>query len=530
MNLLVVADHVDPLVYSSGIKDRFRDIDMVLGAGDLDIPYYEFIVSSLNKPLYFIFGNHNLKNMAFFRPSSAETFSGQLYQPDSRFKGFGSVCVDGKVIRIKKHNLILAGLGGSRRYNNGEHQFTEYQMFFRILRLIPRLTMNRIFHGRWLDILLTHAPPEGIHDQEDPCHRGFRVFLWFMRYFKPQYLLHGHVHLYNRNAKRCTAYKETTVINAYDHVVIDRERGMKENSFVVNQAEHDFARARQKAWMESLKNIVNPEAGELLSFHDIKKILKPDKETYLGMQSVDISRIVGSEDRYQDFSRQFFPKREHLRQRWMSIDRAHLTNVILPPIKLLKIGEMYFVRDGNHRVSVALAQGVQAIDAEVVELTAHVKVEKDATREDILKAVLAFERQRVLTETGLDNIIPVETIEFTSPGRWHELLNHIEGHKYFMNLEREEEIPFPEAARSWYSNLYVPVIEIIRKENFLNRFPRRTEADLYMWMIKHWHSLKEKYGQEYPLDKAAAEYAAAHGKSFMSRAAKRLTGLFRKRR
>ena len=525
MNLLAVADHVDPLIYSSNIRERFGCIDLVLGAGDLDISYYEYVVSCLNKPLYFVFGNHNLKNLSFFRPS-VDSFPDQDWQK-RHHTGFGSVCVDGKVIRNKKHDLIIAGLGGSRRYNRGEHQFTEFQMLRRILRLIPKMMVLRMLHGRYLDILLTHATPAGIHDRDDPCHRGFRVFLWFMRRFKPKYLIHGHVHLYDINANRQSMYDDTTVLNAYDHIVIDMEKGMRQSSYVAAQAEQDFQKARQKAWIHSLKSIVNPEAGQLLSFHDVKKLLKPGHESYLGMKAVPIENIVGSEDRYQDFSRHFFPKREHLRQRWMSIDKAHLTDVILPPIKLLKIGELYFVRDGNHRVSVALAQGVQTIDAEVIELTAEIPVEKDATREDIMKSVLMWERRRVLEQTGLEQIIPVEMIEFTSPGRWHEVLNHIQGHKYFLNMEIEEEIAFEDAARSWYNALYLPIIEIIREENLISRFANRTEADLYIWIIKHWHSLKEKYGQDYPLDQAASEYAATHGRGFFQRHFKRLKSLLK---
>lgn len=523
MNILAIADHVDPLVYSSNIKERFRSIDMVLGAGDLDISYYEYIVSCLNKPLYFVFGNHNLKNLSFFRPDANHMAASDWSDLSSR--GFGSVCVDGKLVRDKKHNLIIAGLGGCRKYNRGEHQFSEYQMFIRVIRLIPGMLFNRIFRGRWVDILLTHATPSGIHDREDPCHKGFRAFLWFMRAFKPKYLIHGHVHLYDINADRQSTFRDTTIINAYDHVEIDREHGMKDNSYVTAQAEQDFSKARQRAWVQSLRTIVNPEARQLLSFHDVKGLLKPGKEKYLGMKTVGIENIVGSEDRYQDFSRHFFPKKEHLRHRWMSIDKAHLSDVILPPIKLLKIGDLYFVRDGNHRVSVALSQGVCAIDAEVIELTSEVDVNKNSTRDDILQAVLAFERREMLDQTGIDRMIPVEMIEFTSPGRWHELLNHIEGHKYFMNLDIEDEISFEDAVRSWYNTLYVPINEIIRKEGSLSRFPSRTEGDLYMWMIKHWHSLKDKYGQEYPLDQAAYEFAASHGKGRFTRLRIRLRRL-----
>ncbi|OQX29310.1 MAG: hypothetical protein B0D92_04485 [Spirochaeta sp. LUC14_002_19_P3] len=287
---------------------------------------------------------------------------------------------------------------------------------------------------------------------------------------------------------------------------------MKNNIYINNQAEQDFNRAKLHGWLESLRGIVNPQAAQLLAFHDIKTLLKPDREKYLGMKAVPIKAIVGSEDRYRDFSRHFFPRREHLRNRWMSIDRAYLTDIILPPIKLLKIGDLYFVRDGNHRVSVALAQGVVTIDAEVIELTSDLHISAGADREEILTAVLAWERSNVVEQTNLGSILPVENIAFTTPGRWHELLNHIEGHKYYLSLERSYEVQFPEAARSWYDNLYSKITDIVRSENLLSRFPGRTEADLYIWIIKHWHSLKEKCGEEYPLDKAVSEYAESHGK------------------
>ena len=174
MTILAVADHVDPLVYSHNIKNRFKHVDFIIGAGDLGIPYYEYIISCLNKPLYFVFGNHNLKRLAFFRPSSDFLPSKKI--KDAFSVGFGSVCVDGSVLKDKDTGLIIAGLGGSRRYNAGEHQYTERQMLFRILRLIPRMALYRISCGRWVDILVTHAAPTGIHDRDDPCHQGFRCF------------------------------------------------------------------------------------------------------------------------------------------------------------------------------------------------------------------------------------------------------------------------------------------------------------------------------------------------------------------
>jgi Icc-related predicted phosphoesterase len=207
MKILCISDQIDPLVYSSSIKERFRNIDLILSAGDLPMDYLDFVVSSLNKPLLFVFGNHNL-----------ETLTEQaVYGAD----GYGATHIGCRVVR--EGGLIVAGLGGSMRYNRGENQYTNFQMYCQILRLVPALLFNRLFHGRFLDVLLTHAAPRGVHDRKDLCHQGFEAFLWFMRVFKPRYLIHGHIHLYDFSEVRSTEYKKTQVINAYSHYIIDTE-------------------------------------------------------------------------------------------------------------------------------------------------------------------------------------------------------------------------------------------------------------------------------------------------------------------
>lgn len=287
------------------------------------------------------------------------------------------------------------------------------------------------------------------------------------------------------------------------------------SNIVNSQASDDFNRARNKARFDSIFNIINPEKKELLSYYDVKEMAKPKSQTYKGMQVVKIDQIIGSEGRYKDFSKAFLPKKEHLRQRWESIDRAHLTDVILPPISLFKIGDVYFVRDGNHRVSVAKMQGSHSIDAEVVELTSKFKIEPHMTKSDLREAVLNYEREQMLGETGLDKMLDMDQIRFTSLGRYDEMLRHIHGHKYFINQGIDEEISLDEAAKSWFKKVYTPIVEIIRRENMLSRFPGRTESDIYIWTIKHWDGLKWKYGQEYPLDEAVKEYNQMYGKSFM---------------
>lgn len=219
MKVLCVSDHIDPLVYSTQVKARFRDVELVLGAGDLPLEYYSFIVSSLNVPLLFIYGNHNLSRLEVYQGKAGATDSRHMDDQFTQNNAVGATFLEDRHYRHKK--LLVAGLGGSMRYNHGDHQFTEWQMMLRVLRMAPRLWWNRLVHGRFLDILLTHAPPRGIHDREDKCHWGFQAFLTFMKWFKPRYLIHGHIHLYELNEVRRTTYLKTEVVNCYDHLVLD---------------------------------------------------------------------------------------------------------------------------------------------------------------------------------------------------------------------------------------------------------------------------------------------------------------------
>ncbi|TCW62267.1 metallophosphoesterase [Treponema sp. J25] len=221
MKILCISDQIDPLIYSNSIRQRFGDIDLVVSAGDLPLEYLDFIVSSLNKPLLFVYGNHNLEGLSYYRPEYEDYF--KLVQrriaDQTAAPQVGAIHIGSRIHR--EEGLIFMGLGGSLRYNNGPNQFTNRQMNWEIIKRIPHLLYNKLKYGRYLDILVTHAPPLGIHDRTDPCHRGFKAFLWFMRFFKPRYLIHGHIHLYDLSDIRCTRYYETLVVNAYSHYIID---------------------------------------------------------------------------------------------------------------------------------------------------------------------------------------------------------------------------------------------------------------------------------------------------------------------
>jgi Icc-related predicted phosphoesterase len=219
MKILCVADQIDPLVYSTSIKERFKDVDFVLSAGDLPMDYLDFIVSTLNKPLYFVFGNHNLKDFELYQPTSSTQFSNFYVRHAHHYSG--ATHIDGKL--VQDGGVLMAGLGGSMRYNKGKNQFTDFQMRLSMWKMLPRLMWNKIRYGRYVDILLTHASPQGIHDKDDICHRGFPSFLWFMKKFRPRYLIHGHIHLYDLNDVRVSQFEDTTVINAYSHYLIEFE-------------------------------------------------------------------------------------------------------------------------------------------------------------------------------------------------------------------------------------------------------------------------------------------------------------------
>jgi calcineurin-like phosphoesterase family protein len=219
MRILCVSDQVDPLVYSSRLKERFGDVDLILAAGDLPMEYLGFITSMLNKPVYYIEGNHDLGRIA---PWGADAFWRRGID-GSEAEASGAIDLGFHLRRVE--GLIVLGLPGSMRYNHGPNQFTEFQMGLRIALFIPRLLLNRLFFGRACDIVLTHAPPRAIHDRDDQCHRGFKAFNWLMRFARPRWLVHGHVHLYDLADVRVTESAGTTVVNAFGHWVIDTEEG-----------------------------------------------------------------------------------------------------------------------------------------------------------------------------------------------------------------------------------------------------------------------------------------------------------------
>ncbi len=207
MKVLAVSDRVLDRLYNSKVRERYAGVELLIGCGDLPYYYLDFLVSALDVPLVYVLGNHD---------------GGPQYTSDNRqLTGVsGGTNIHGQV--VTRSGLLIAGLSGSMRYRpRAPHMYSEAEMRTQIARLIPQLLWNRQRHGRYLDILVTHSPPFGIHDRPDLPHTGFKVFLQLLRVFKPRYHLHGHVHLYRRDEIRRTQAGATEVINVYPYKLLD---------------------------------------------------------------------------------------------------------------------------------------------------------------------------------------------------------------------------------------------------------------------------------------------------------------------
>ena len=284
-------------------------------------------------------------------------------------------------------------------------------------------------------------------------------------------------------------------------------------SGVVFQSSEDFNRARNQAIFSRIQHFMNVDKDNLLSFNDVKEILKPKNQSYQGMQIVPLNHIVGSEGRYHDFNKHFLPRVEHIRSRWQRVDQARLQDVVLPPIQLYEIGGVYFVRDGNHRVSVARSQGGEVIDAEVISLSSEIPIDPSMTADDLRKSLIKYEKNLFYEKTRFGELTGDNELDFSEPGRYDVIYNHILVHKYYLNEKKDVQISFDDALISWYTNVYAPIIKIIKDEWIELNFPGNSPSDLYVWIVKHWDFLKKKYGVDYAASEAAKDFTVKYGQS-----------------
>lgn len=215
MRALAVSDRVLGHLYSTNVRSTYPNVDLLIGCGDLPFYYLEFLISALDIPLFYVRGNHD---------------TSPQYTTDGRTLSSvqGGIDLHGRVIDYR--GWIIAGLEGSMRYRpNVPLMYSEGEMRWEIMRLLPQLLWRRFRDGRAVDILVTHSPPFGIHDRPDRAHTGFRIFRQLIHYLKPRYFLHGHVHVYRQDVPRETRVDQTTVINVYPYRILELE---KENALV----------------------------------------------------------------------------------------------------------------------------------------------------------------------------------------------------------------------------------------------------------------------------------------------------------
>jgi hypothetical protein len=270
------------------------------------------------------------------------------------------------------------------------------------------------------------------------------------------------------------------------------------------QSREDFSKAYWKGFWRSIISWLRRSDNELLPFDEVRKRIPMRGQHYRGLMQIETSRIIGSESRFNDFDRAFLPRQTHTRSRWESIDRAYFEDVILPPIDVYKVGEVYFVKDGNHRVSVARERGQMYMDAYVVEVDIPGNLD---TETNIHKLIEMQEYATFLDATHLDELFPGEDFRFSIPGQYEKVLEHINVHRYYMGMQKGRPIDDREAVIGWYREVYRPLIKIIRKRNILKEFPHRTEMDLYLWIIEHRYFLNQEHGQQVSLDAAATNFA-----------------------
>jgi hypothetical protein len=250
------------------------------------------------------------------------------------------------------------------------------------------------------------------------------------------------------------------------------------------QSDRDFSRARRKAFLRRIGAYLrrDPGSNQLLSFDEVKGALGAISQVYLGLREVPVSKIVGSVGRHRDFDRAFLPSKPDLSTRWRRIDEIMHRAEELPPVSLYKIGDAYFVQDGNHRVSVARQQGVEMIDAEVIELRSRVPVDSALTARDLLHKL---EHRRLLERLPIDRVLPEVKIEFSDVADYRRLATYIEAHGFRVSQHWKRYVSPEEALRDWYEYDYCPISEMIREERILDAFPDRTELDLYLWIVYH---------------------------------------------
>ncbi|NUQ38816.1 MAG: universal stress protein [Caldilineales bacterium] len=268
-----------------------------------------------------------------------------------------------------------------------------------------------------------------------------------------------------------------------------------------------FQYARWQATFEQILARLRGESNSLLSYEEVRAMLHAEETPRRQLREIPLAAIVGSVGRYNDFTRTFLPLRDSDQERWARVQVQMSGLVGLPPIEAYQIGDVYFVQDGNHRVSVARMLEATAIEAYVTEVETRVPLGPADSPDDlILKAELAD----FLNRTRLDELRPAADLRITTPGRYRLLLEQIDRQRLRLIEQQDRDITKPEAAAAWFDQVYTPIAQLIETQGLLRDFPGRTPLDLYAWLLTHRQRLRQMLGWDVAADVAIADIAAQH--------------------
>ncbi len=258
-----------------------------------------------------------------------------------------------------------------------------------------------------------------------------------------------------------------------------------------NSSIHNFNNALLRSFFKSIANKLKKQDDPLPDLESIVKITKAKNEHYLGLKEIPVDNIIGSEARYEDFDKDFLPKKLELQSRWTAIDTIMQQDKALPPISVFKIEDYYFVRDGHHRVSVAKARGQVDIDAEVTEYHIDVPLTKELTIKDRYKIQ---EHVNFLEKTGLNRLGRGFDIKLTRPQSYRLLLNIINHYTDYLEEIVGRKLEEHEVSQEWYNRIFLPFAEGAYLDDLLEKFPNRTTGDLYVWIQMNWNEVKDTLG------------------------------------
>ena len=263
---------------------------------------------------------------------------------------------------------------------------------------------------------------------------------------------------------------------------------MATSGFQFQSAIQDFRRARRRASLERLMSFLKGQSNELLSYEEVRQKLKVTGTSGRKLKEIPLQAIVGSVGRYKDFTRSFLPIRDSDQHRWATVQSLVKGLQGLPPIEAYQIGDVYFVSDGNHRVSVARQIGAKYIEAYVTEIQTRVQLSPDIQPDEL---TIKAEYAEFLSYTHLNELRPDADLTVSTSGKYRILKEQIEEHRYFLGMQECREIPYNEAVMSWYDTIYQPIIRIMQKYAIGTDFPNRTITDLYLWISEYRAAIRQ---------------------------------------